>query len=230
MFLLRLAVLLFQIENVARLKFVTLVEVIVLAEFLLADVELLGNGFPRITRTHHHIEQAVGYVRLVRIRIFLHPFQTSFLVIFVQVIKLDDINQALGISRVGGISGFLQAPCPAFIVGDFQLEERSVTRTTCQKLGVIFIRLLGMLVGSETFATGIVVVTDGLSLPIASALDSEMVVRLAGKRALPCPRLQQALCQSNAGRDMVLLHLIDRQVAILLDVVFVLLVAGLCLK
>ena len=229
-FLTGFPVLFLQIKDVAHLQGIALVQIIVLAELLLTDVKLFRDGFPTIPCPYHDIYQAIGYVCLMRIRIFLHPFQATFPIVLMQVIKFDDTDELLGITGIGGIAGFLQSSCPTFIVGYIEFEKRCITRTVRQELGMVFVGLLGMLVGTETFSPCIVIMANGLSSPIATALDSEVIVRLAGECTLPSPRFQQALCQSDAGRDAVFLHFFHRQVPILLDVGFVLLVAGLCLK
>ena len=166
----------------------------------------------------------------MRIRIFLHPFQASLLVVLIKIIKLDDAYQLLGITGIGGIAGFLQAPRPALVIGDLELEKRSITRTTDQKLRMVIVGLLGVLVCTETFVSFIIIMTDGLASPITSTLDSEVVVRLASQCALSGSRLQLPLCQSDTGRDVILLHLLNGYVAVFLDVFFVLFVACLRLK
>ena len=150
-------------------------------------------------------------------------------VVLVQFVIFDNGNQAVGIRRVGGITGFLQASRPPFIVSDFQFEERSIPGTSCQELGMVLVGLLGMFVGAETLPSCIVVMADGLSPPITTALDTEVVVRFTGKGTFPGTGLQQALCQSDAGRNVILLHFLYCQVTVFLDIIFVLFVAGLCL-
>ena len=174
--LVRPLVLLLQVKDVAHLQGISLVEVVVLAELLLADVEFLGNGLPAVSCPYHDVEQIVGDVGLMRIRVLLEPLQVVLLVVLVEFVQLDDADELVGITGIGGISGFLQPPRPTFVVSDFQLEERSVTRTTDQEFGMVFVRVLGVLVGTETFATGIVVMTHGLPPPVASTFDAEMVV------------------------------------------------------
>jgi hypothetical protein len=56
-----------------------------------------------------------------------------------------------------------------------------------------------------------------------------MIVRLPRKHTLAGTGFQQALCQGDAGRDVILLHFLNGQVAVFMDVFFVLLVASLCL-
>ena len=67
-----------------------------------------------------------------------------------QVIEFDDVDKLLGITGIGGITGFLQASRPPFIVSDCQFEERSIPGTSCQELGMVLVGLLGMFVGTET--------------------------------------------------------------------------------
>jgi hypothetical protein len=71
---------------------------------------------------------------------------------------------------------------------------------------------------------------DGFSIPITSTLDTEMIVRFSSQRTLTGTGFQQSLRQRDTGWDMVSLHFLYRQFTVFLDVIFVLLVASLCLK
>ena len=59
------------------------------------------------------------------------------------------------------------------------------------------------------------------------ALDTEMVVRLAGKGAAPGSALEQALRQGDAGRDVVALHLLHGFILVLFYIIQVLAIAAL---
>ena len=164
------------------------------------------------------------------LRILLHPLDAVLGIVLMKVIEFDDANQLFGIVWIGGITCFLQSMCPAFVVGDFQFEQAGIAWTTGQELGVVFVRFFGMTVCTEAFATGIVVVANGTPPPIATALDTEVVVGLACQGALTCPRLQQTLCQGDTGGNVVSLHLAYGNIAVFLDIIFVLFVSGLCLR
>jgi len=86
-----------------------------------------------------------------------------------------------------------------------------------QKLAVVFIALLGVVVGAETFAHGIVVGVDGTPWP-SMAFYAEVVVAHRGKAALPSAALEESLGQGYARRDAVALHLLYGQVLKLVDI------------
>ena len=93
---------------------------------------------------------------------------------------------------------------------------------------MVTVRITRMFIGAETLVGRIVIVSDRRSVPGTSTFDSEVIVRLAGQQALSGPRFQQSLRQGNTGRNAVMLHLIDCNTAIFLDIIFICLVARLC--
>ena len=70
-----------------------------------------------------------------------------------------------------------------------------------------------IVVSPEALVALVVVVVGFPSCP-SVALDTEMVVALSRQFTIACGRLQYALCQCDAGRDAVLLHLFDGQVLV----------------
>ena len=79
---------------------------------------------------------------------------------------------------------------------------------------MVLIALVGILVCTETFALGIVVVICGAACPSVT-LDAEMVVALACQFTPARPRLKYSLGERYAGGDAVFHHLFDGNVLIL---------------
>ena len=155
------------------------------------------------------------------VRKLLHPFQSFFTVVTVQIVQIDDVDQPVGIARIGGITGFLQTTGPSFIVCNLQTEKRRIACPGPQELGMVAVRILGMAVSPETLVRRIVVGTHRPPVPAPSALDTEMIVRLAGQFAPPGTRLQQSLSQRDTGRNVIPLHLLHRSLPILPDVILI---------
>ena len=86
---------------------------------------------------------------------------------------------------------------------------------------MVFVRLLGVLVLAEAFASQVVVVVDTPAAPVAVAFDAEVVVRLACQFAPSGTRFQQALCQCDTGGYAIFLLVGDGDVAILFDIFFI---------
>ena len=226
-----LLVLLLQIDDVAGQEGVFLVQVVVLHQLLPAYPELSAQQAEGVSLPDHDVDQAVGQVCLVRVGqpgfllqqllpasglAFGHPFR----VVFIQVIVFDDGNEAVGVGPVCGVTCLLQALGPASVVGYLQLEQEAIAGAVGQELGMVLIRVLHPPVGTKALVAGVVVIIH-LPPPPTVALDAEMVVALAGQTATPCPALQQPLCQRDAGRDAVFVHLVDGQVGILLDILVI---------
>lgn len=65
-----------------------------------------------------------------------------------------------------------------------------------------------MAIGAKTFIAGIVIMPHCPSTPIASTLDTEVVVALACQLAVSGTALQQSLRQCDTGRYLMTLHLL----------------------
>ena len=135
-----------------------------------------------------------------------------------ELVIFDDLDQLLGVLRVGGVTGLLQSVGPAFIIRGVEFEQVLVPGRFVQELGMIPVRFLDRRVFAETFVRGVVGMRDGLPCPVAFALDAEMVVGLAGQTAVAVVRFEQRLGQFDARRDAVNIHLFDRQRFILQDI------------
>ena len=163
----------------------------------------------------------------MRIGEFFYPFQTFLGIVTIQVVEFNDVDQAVGITRVSGITCLLQATCPSLVIRNLQTKQKGITCSRTQEFGMVTIRILGMTISPETFIRGIVVGTYRPSVPAPSTLDTEMVVRLAGQFTSSGSRLQQSLCQRDTGRNMITLHLLHCNFMILPDVIFVRLILAL---
>ena len=227
--LLRLLVLLLEVDDVAGHEGVFLVEVVVFHQLLPADAELASEQAEGVSLAHDDVGQSVGQIDLMGVDepgLLLHlllpaaelPLAHALAVVFVEVVVLDEGDQAVGVGAVGGIAGLLQSLGPPLVVGDLQLEEEGIAPALLQELGVVFIGVLHLAVGAETLAARVVVVIDLASPPGVVALDAEVVVAAPGQGAVARPALQQSLGEGDAGRDAVFVHLLHGQGGVLLDV------------
>ena len=83
---------------------------------------------------------------------------------------------------------------------------------------MVFVGIAGMAVGTEALIACIIVMPHGASAPVAAALDAEVVVTFACQCALSGAALQQSLCQGDAGRYLMFLHLLHGKRGIFFDV------------
>ena len=92
---------------------------------------------------------------------------------------------------------------PTFIVGNVEFEKFSVSGTFGQKQGMVFVRVFGIPVFSETFSLCIIIVIHPFALPWIMAFDTEMIVRFLCQLAGSGSRLDKTLRQSDTGRDFI---------------------------
>jgi len=119
---------------------------------------------------------------------------------------------------VGSISRGFKTFGPAAVIGYGQAEQALVTIPLCEKIGMVTEGFFGMAVFSETFIRMVIAAVKSRPGPVIMAFDPEMVVGFFGYFALACRRFYDTLGQGYAGRDMVLIHLLHRDIAVCLDV------------
>ena len=85
---------------------------------------------------------------------------------------------------------------------------------------MILIRLVGIVIGTETLVPLIVIVIDASTAPTVT-FDSEVVIPLACQFTPTCPTLEKSLGQGDRCRDMVTLHLFDGDILILVDILLI---------
>ena len=162
--------------------------------------------------------------------LFQFPFRIYPLtVVFIQVIIFDNCNQTISIRRIGSIACFFQSTRPAFIIGDVQFKKKSVTGTSSKEVGMIFVRVTRMLISTETFVTGIIIMTNRTSPPTATTLNTKVVITLSCQLAVSDTAFQQSLCQCNTRRNLMKLHLFNSQITILIYILDVTGIPFLCL-
>ena len=230
----RALVLFVKIDDVSLGQVVAFVQIVVLSQFPLADVELVRQVVERIAPPGYHVDQPVREIS--------HVCRTHFLLLFarllalllrgrvvaIQFVGFDYRNQAVRIGGIRGVSGPFQAVCPAFVVRHVQTEERGIARIVAQEARMVAIGFLRMPVGAETLVGRVVRAPHRAAFPGPPALDAEVIVGRTGQLAPSRPALQQPLCQLDAGRDMVFLHLAYGQILILLDILQISRVPALC--
>ena len=222
--LLRSGVLAVEVDDVALLGDVGLVEVVVADELAARNIELVGDALHGVALTGNDIDQPIGQVWGVgRLGIVGGGVLPLVGVEAVEVVRLDDVDEPVGIGGVGGIACHLQPACPAHVVGGLQAEEAGIALVRREEDGVVLVGIADGLIDAEAVVARVVVAIDLAPCPVVT-LDAEVVVAVARQLALPGTGLQQRLRQRNAGRDVVLLHLVDSQGLVLLDVLDILLV------
>ena len=150
------------------------------------------------------------------------------LVVLIELVELDNLDELIGLLRIGGIASSLQASRPSLIIGGLETEQTAVALTIDQETRMVFERLVGRVVGTETLVACVIVVMDGAPRP-AVALNAKMIVAFAGEITLPCPTLKESLCKGDRSRNLPAMHLLDGNVLILIDILLIAFVpAHLC--
>ena len=137
-----------------------------------------------------------------------------------QLIRFNNLYQLGGIGWARSISARLQSLCPSYIVGALQVEKSAIALTGAQKHGVVNVALISIVVGTETFSTLVVIMIRPAPRPSVT-LDTKMIVRPKRQFTFTCSRLEHTLCQSDAGRDAILNHLLHSNLSPLIEIIFV---------
>jgi hypothetical protein len=82
---------------------------------------------------------------------------------------------------------------------------------------MVIIALLSIVIRPETFLLGIIIVMDSTSHP-SMTFDPEMVVTFLYQVTVARTALQNTLSQCDACGNLVLQHLLDGQIAVLVDI------------
>ena len=136
-FLWSLRTLFLQPDNLAWNQTVFATSLVVFSKFAIRNTNLLCNALPCITLSSVQIIVLVIYMyrvqtssnscRLISGIVLSHKSVVILSrVIFIQSVKLNNLNQLLGISWVGGISTSLQTISPTLIVGAAQSEQTRI--------------------------------------------------------------------------------------------------------
>ena len=96
-------------------------------------------------------------------------------VIIEKFIEFNDLYQFVGILWICRIPALFQTFSPAFVIALVKFKQAGIARLSSQKFAMIFIAISGILIYSETFASGIVIVVLGWTSPVV-AFDAKMVV------------------------------------------------------
>ena len=223
-----------QIDDISVHQSIITLQVVILHQFLPADIKFLTQILESIPAAGHDISDIIGDIHRMRTQqprvLSQFTFRVdTFAVIFIQVVIFDNRNQSIGIGRVCGVSCLFQSACPSFVIGDIEFEKEGIAGTSFQKVGMVFVRLAGMLVGTETFIAGIVIMTYRTSAPTAATLNTEVIITLACQLAVSGSAFKQSLCQSDACGNFVKLHLLHSQVTILIYIFYITCIPSLCL-
>ena len=218
-------------NHLAHLQAVVIFTLVPFCDFLTRDTYLLADSLEGIAGTDFYkvivvvtadrMERSRRSNRLVYFGTFHHELViASCVVVLIEFVKLYDVNKPLGIMRIGSIACRFQSPRPTTVVISVEVEEPTVASSATKELAVVFVALLGIVVGTEALAESVVVMVDGTSAPPV-ALYTEVVVALSGKLAIAGGTLQKSLGKSDAGWHTILKHFLDGKVFILIDIVLV---------
>ena len=86
---------------------------------------------------------------------------------------------------------------------------------------MVFVRLVGAIIHTETVVLLVVVVISAASGPVVVALNTEVVVAVACEFAATGTALKQSLSQSDGCRYVITLHLLDGDILVLVDILLV---------
>ena len=179
-FFVRSGVFLLQIDDIARFQNVSFVRIVVSDELSPRDFEFFRDRFPTVSFPGNDVKQVVGQIRLVRVWESDHPVPVGLTVIPIELVQLDDVDQSSSVIRISRVACPLQPLSPAFVVFRIQSEQEGVALTGNQKFGMIFVRCLCMLIGSETLVSIVIVVAYGFPVPALPAFNAEVVVGITG--------------------------------------------------
>ena len=217
--------LLLQPDDLVLLQLVVVVALVVFGYLLAADANLLAYRLEGVALAG--LQEVVLVVDMDRMeqRVLLmmtgiggHELVVAFgMVVVVELVEFYQAYQLIGVIGIGGIAARLQPASPSLIVGLFQREETAVALVAHKESAVVFVALAGIAIGSEAFLRSIIVEIDRRSLP-AMTLDAEVVVAALRQLAVAGTTLEDTLRQGDAGWYLVFQHLLDGQVAILVDI------------
>ena len=190
----RFLLFLLQPDDFSFFQLVALVALVVFGNLTITDAYLVANSLEGIAATSNNIIVLVedaddverGTVDLMILRALGHETVVALgIVILIELIELDNLYQFVGILRIGSIACRLQSLGPAFIVGDLETEQRTITPTGRKETGMILVRLIGRAIGTEAFAARIVIVIAGRPSPTVMTLDAKVVIGLTCEFTTP---------------------------------------------
>ena len=196
---------------VAGLQTVVTIHLVITAQAALADIGGFGYVGEGFALPYHHVDHIVAEADTIQDVFVRHSISTMCTlqaVVLHQIVLLNDVDKQLCIRRVGGIACRLQPSCPTYIVRRFQVIEGSIARTS-EKKRMVLIALLHTSVFPEAVVRTVVALDDVRTGPVTSHLDAEMVVGLDGKHGPSGIALKKPLCQGDARRHTIALHLVD---------------------
>ena len=235
--------LLLQVDDVASRRRVVARQVVVFVEFAQAQASLLADGGHIVTHLDDDEEVLVVLIDNVTAEELVNRFgrrscvccrsrlcrAVLAIVELVQIVHLNDADEGFRIGGTSGVACCLQPASPALVVGGMEPVETLVA-LLLQEPRVVNVALAGTLVLAELLVAGIIVAQDVRACPRAAHLDAEVVVGFCCKSAASGVALQQALCQSDAGRNLELVHLLNGPVLVFVNVRPISLIGTLCLQ
>ena len=177
-------------------------QVVVVEEFAEFHVILVGNVLIGIADDGHNIVKVVAALggmpqQRSGAPVVFVVFVGALGNVLVEAVGLNQIDEFLGIKRVGGISALFKPSGPPSIVVDVEQIERSIS-LGFQESGVVEIGI----VGRAVFSVAGLSREHAVAFP-AVALDAKVVVAFAGKFAGSRRTFEQSLRQGYASRNAV---------------------------
>ena len=117
---------------------------------------------------------------------------------------------------------------PSFVIRDGEREQLTVSLVLSQELTMVLITLLCIIISTEALLFGIIILMNRPTCPSVT-LNTEMVIPFLHQFTVSSTAFQDSLRQCDTGWNLVTQHLLDRHVAILVDICLVTLVPFLLL-
>ena len=171
---------LLEIDNLPGKESVALVTLIVFCQLAIGYAEFVGKAAEGVALAYLYIIVAIkgvdGMEEIVGGMVATVTGEELVIglgmIVAVELIELDNLYQFVGIAGIGGIASCLESACPSLVVGLPEREEFLIALAGDEESGVILVALVGIVVGAETFALGVVVMIGGASCP-TMALDAD---------------------------------------------------------
>ena len=183
-----LLALLLQVDNIPLVQYRMFVALVISCKFTPADFYFLTQCLEGVTFSGYQVIVVIEFLNRVQYALRIDGLVGAAMrchksiislgfVIIEKFIEFNDLYQFVGILGICRISALFQTSSPAFVIALVKFEQAGIARLPCQKFAMILIAISGILIYSETFASGIVIVVLGWTSSVV-AFDAKMVVTL----------------------------------------------------
>ena len=183
-----LLALLFQVDDIPLVQYRMFVALVISCKFTPADFYFLTQCLEGVTFSGYQVIVVIELLDRVQYTLCIDGLVGATMcchksiislcfVIIEKFIEFNDLYQFVGILWIGCISALFQTSSPAFVIALVKFKQAGIAWLPSQKFAMILIAISGILIYSETFASGIVIVVLGWTSPVV-AFDAKMVVTL----------------------------------------------------